>query len=212
MYEDYPEEISEGFMGYRGRYKDGSSEIYDRYKYLGKIDNVLMIWRQWSGGGTGHFSDINPLKRVKNNFILIKDGPGGDRCNGSITDAKIENNILIYKQNITSSNMFDLLNHQSNIVKDEDLMRIFKMVEENYDLLDSCAICCIGEAEFYGDTLTAINFNEVNYEKSLENQYQNCFNQISQKYITEGKRRLILPEIQNFVEEFKKCIKLSEIR
>ena len=123
--------------------------IYAQYTYVGEKDGGHVISAVWNTGGTGFFSGLMILERKDAEFNIIETIAGGDRCNGGIYQARIdESGEIIYQQNITPYDM---------VILGGDPDRPFLESVKAYDDLDACAACCYGTAEYKGETLNAIN-------------------------------------------------------
>ena len=93
----YDYDLGEG-MGTKG---------YFYYKYLGQISQGLVIHAQYSGGGTGHFSNLSVYQRKGDTLKLVKTVTFGDRCDGSAQDAVVINGILEYDYYVTEYELYE---------------------------------------------------------------------------------------------------------
>ncbi|TNE54024.1 MAG: hypothetical protein EP338_09030 [Bacteroidetes bacterium] len=144
-YHMYP--VKEGYHGYTIDYGDDfmMRTPYFEYEYLGHRDETYYISTSESGGGTGVFTSIRKLQVRGNQLREMKVIAIGDRCNGGIIQAGIENEKLIFSQQTTDA---ELLAVASEKVQDLDIY------------LESCAMCCIGDLVYSYD----LNTKELKFE------------------------------------------------
>lgn len=109
------------------------------------------ILTTWSGGGTGQFSTLYKMRREGDFLYVLKIYAGGDRCNGGIGSAEMdEQGRMSYGINITPYDM---------LVLGGDPNRTILNTVEPFDDLDACAACCYGEAHFREDIFEKITLN-----------------------------------------------------
>ena len=134
-----PQLTRQHYIGYPYRWiadqSTGSpAQAYSYYQYIGTVNHSPIIMTLNNTGGSGEFTGIYTLKRQKNT-LQIRAIAVGDRCNGGITGATVQNNQLHYSVNLTS---FDLLNLSKKNAKPI----------KAYDDLAACAVCCEGIATY----------------------------------------------------------------
>lgn len=128
------------------------------YRPIGKLasgKSVILV--NWSGGGTGQFSEIVAVRSATGNgettisarTIVL----GGDRCNGGIENASMrDENIVEVAVRATSADLVMAGNSSADAALDD---------------LDSCAICCAGTLTYGVDvasnreTLASATINEI---------------------------------------------------
>ena len=131
---------------------DVMSWPYAQYQYIGEIGNDVAVLVNWSGGGTGHFSTLMLVAREGDRLIVKSVIAGGDRCNGGITKASVDDaGRVSYAINITPYDM---------LVLGGDPERAFLKSVKPFDDLVACAACCYGTAKFTGDDFTGVALNE----------------------------------------------------
>lgn len=195
--------INKGYVGVDYSNKDEKENPWDRgyayYKYLGKHGEDHVLYFLENTGGSGMFSNILIVKREGDKLILKENSAGGDRCNGGIDNAKLENNQLYYSMNLTPFDYIALSNENPKEIKP-------------YDDLASCAVCCQGSANFSYDfqnkpKLISIDLGDLPDKEQTQGKYQTCFNQLLTNKINSGKKQLSEDELRNFVKEFNaQCV------
>lgn len=157
-----------GPVGTRGGY-----DAYYSYGILGQFEpGFSVVSISWSGGGTGHFSEIKVLAgldRPPEPEGLIEWVWGrhfGDRCNGGlVSDKKVNAREIEIRQWITPFDVISLDDHRdwrqvayanlfdgdSAQVKSEGRVQLAP-----YDDLANCANCCVGTARYRLDVGDAI--------------------------------------------------------
>ncbi len=176
---------------------------YSRYRLIGKMGEKFIATHEWNGGGSGHFSEIfsvqfnPPMLKVEENYAT-----GGDRCHYGIVSAKIEGDLLLYEQNTTPNNFFEIASNPHQITG-----------------LESCSVCCAGVAEysFHPESQeTKLLYLKLDPEKRESPQdggdlFQACFDKIYNSYIERGLTKLDAQQIETFKEDFyKECLPLRK--
>lgn len=134
----------DGSIGYEFLCEDGCMRApYIYYKYLGEMNNHHVLQIEEATGGTGHFSTLASFDLVDGILIHAQSYAGGDRCNHGIAAARVENNALKYRVNLTPFDILELAGNEGQ----------FKA----YDEIESCAICCVGQAEMENNELIAVH-------------------------------------------------------
>lgn len=141
----------------------GMGTPYMQYRYAGIDENMTIIPAKeadgrfpvllnWSGGGTGHFSNLLWLKREGNVLKPLQGVTGGDRCNGGVVEALMnKDGQLQYAVNITPYDM---------VMLGGDAERPFMQSVKAFEDLDACAACCTGTAHFTGDEFTGVKLQD----------------------------------------------------
>ena len=207
--DDLPFKDTENGYGYSYRSNeydqgDGFPE-YIGYKYIGEANGLIIISVNWSGGGTGHFSQGLGLQRQGDTLQIIKQYQGGDRCNGGINDMKVENNKVLTENSITAADMLTLLpNLNPHNLK-------------HFENLEDCAICCIGSARYVDGQLTAFINDEgsstdenARPRKKNKSPYtnQDCFDDLLSKMPV--RTQLSVEQIKDFMNNFNRvCVEKS---
>ena len=109
---------------------------YFEYSYFGHQNNLYVVEERECGGGTGIFSSIDILELDGNILKEVKTIAAGDRCNGEVFISGFNQGIITFSQSITP---MDLYSFADSTLNKPSLA------------LESCAICCVGEAVFEYD-------------------------------------------------------------
>lgn len=171
-----------GYIGYYYRSDTQSGQAvseqgYSYYRIVGQIGHQQIVQTVNNTGGSGEFTGLYRLTNPDPKHIVVYPIALGDRCNGGIVQAKIQNTTLQFEQNITGYSLFSLM--QKNTSTSQQLSP-FK------DLSD-CAVCCVGKASYQVKTgawrhpqLQHIELSKDLNQLTDNNQgkYQNCFNQL----------------------------------
>lgn len=196
--------LKAGFIGYNFEWLEGVSddtslEGYSYYKIIGTFKNSFIIQTLNSGGGTGQFSSLNLITRSGNKFSN-KPLRTGDRCNGGIDNAKIENQQFTYDVNLTP---YELLKASGQLPQ---------KIQPEKDLVN-CPLCCVAKGHFSRDfsnnteKLMNVDFGTNAGDFDYENaKYQTCFNQLLKTFM-EKKRYLKPEQLDQFAEQFnRQCV------
>ncbi len=199
-----PSEAFANRIGYQYHFKDveGTPQAYSYYEYVGSWNGAPVIMTYANGGGNGRFSALISIERNAGKIRVLQGFAAGDRCNGGITDVKLEQGTLAYGQWISP---FDFL----------------QMVDDNpadlraYDDLDASASSCYGVARYKDGELSGIslvmeerqNLLGDTPENTQKSSYQKCFNELYSTYLAQGKKDLSIQQLKEFTGEFNRlCI------
>jgi hypothetical protein len=186
--------VHEHNIGYRYIYKKNNMPGSISYQYLGKIAKAHVVHTIAIGGEISRLNYISFLNIDKNNLLLIKAGPSGDRSNGGIFNAKIKNNALEYDKSVTAKLFMTIFNKAKTPI-----------LELNE--LPNCAICQFALIHYIDNKITSIKINKEALE-SANNPYAECFSQMHKSLIKRKKLILNEKEATAFVDEFHiKCLK-----
>lgn len=192
----------DGTMGYY--FKDEAGDVtgaYVMYRYLGKLKNGRDIFRvDMGGGGTGHFNDVREVE-IKDNRLISSNLHGGDRCNGALEDASVQNGVLHYSQNITPFDMVELSGgNQAGF--------------EAYKDIEACAVCCVGTANFEDDQLVSVTMGPAFEKGDIGNgagPKDMCFYETYNEAAVNGKTTLSPDALKAFGVKFnERCAKLKK--
>jgi len=183
-------DISKGdFIGYQYTEKGVPGSVY--YRYLGKINDDFVVHAGAIGGSASRLDFINYFKIKEDKLILTKKGPSGDRSNGGISNARIENNKILY--DIANTPLLFMINF--NYLEKRDNHPII----EN---LSDCAVCEFAKVHYYNDKITSVTLNE---EVNTGNQ---CLNKLHAQYKRKNHLKLTLKQAETFAKLFlTKCAK-----
>lgn len=148
MAENGLETFPDGSIGYTFKCTDGCMRPpFVSYKYLGMTDGLFAVQTHESGGGTGYFSGVHLYAIDGDKLIRRKTLGAGDRCNGGISDVAVKDGVLRYSVNVTPFDLVELAGgNDAGFVAYEDIQ--------------ACAACCVGTAEYTGDTLTGVTLSD----------------------------------------------------
>lgn len=117
---------------------EGLFEGFPNYNYYQKVgtlpDGRLLLLTTYNGGGTGFFSQVSSasLKKTKAGtdwLTLLPVAPGGDRCNGGISDVALKGSSLTITRSLTPLGLAEVL----------------KVPEPLATQLPDCAVCCAAD-------------------------------------------------------------------
>lgn len=167
------------------------------YKYLGKANNMHVIYAITLGGSLGRLNYINYYKIDKGILSLVKKGPAGDRSFGGISDPKVRYNKLTYNMALTPK-LF-ILNFSRN-----------EYIKPYYEKLPDCAVCQFALVNYENDTIKSVKLGAVLAGEN-EDPATKCFNKIHQRYIDHNKLQLTKKEADKFVDSFiNECVPVKE--
>ncbi len=162
---------------------------FSSYELLGETKAGLAVETYSETGGTGRFSSLILVTLVGNTLSLVDQIAGGDRCNGGLTEAKVENGELIYSLNATPGDFPSLAWGQDKGIK-------------AYEDLEASAMSCFATVTYKGKDVQRISFNPEAGKQGEDwtSQYpmQACFN----KEFSKTKPELSAPEFKNFMDGF----------
>ncbi|EKV32050.1 hypothetical protein C882_3114 [Caenispirillum salinarum AK4] len=140
-----------GWHGYTYRLADLPEDAAMRgwvaWRYLGETDAGHVVETYHHGGGTGHFTGVQTVRRDGDRLHLVETHMGGDRCNGGVAAAAVAGGAVAGSVNITPYDLLALALGEQGVPF------------EAYDDIASCAICCVGTATFVGDDLAWVTLD-----------------------------------------------------
>ena len=179
-------------------FKDTDDSGYFHYTYLGEKDGLAVLFVDSSGGGTGHFSELWGLKRASNIVQLAQTYAAGDRCNGSVSNARLVGGNLRYDISITPFDLIDMGDKGSRLVAYQDL--------------EAAALSCVAVVHMRNDKLEGVTLTE----KALEDtpgwtgqyRYQSCFNRFYRDAVTRKETEMDAGRLSVFAHGFvQTCVK-----
>lgn len=177
-----PDEKFPGFVGYR---------------YLGDYRGMKAVLTIENGGGTGTFTALQLLRPEPDGTLrLVETLAGGDRCNGGITTAFVDNGTLVYDVNLTP---FDFL--MAGNFNPGNL--------QPYDDLDACAVCCYGSLRHVNGKADRVIFNGDAVRSTPADgddgqTTQACFDTAFNQQVTSGRTDIPLKDLKEFLSDFFK--------
>jgi hypothetical protein len=166
---------------------------FSSYELLGQTPAGTVIQTYNEAGGTGRFSSVIIVRLNGNTLSLVDQITGGDRCNGGLSEAKVQDGKLTYSINITPGD-FPTLAWAS----DKGL--------KAYEALEASAMSCFATATYMDGKFTSISLNPdaVKEAGDWENQYthQKCFNEKFKAAIKAGHLEMTAAELKIFMDDF----------
>lgn len=166
-----------GFTGFKLTHGGFNGMSYFQYRVAGVLKNgdyLIEIMR--SGGGSGTFTSVHAVDYDGVSIEIKKNYAGGDRCNGGIGSASVENGAAVYRYWATPA----------------ELTQIFLDTEKYkpYKDLESGASSCAGEIEGREGEITALIFDRARWaeKRSVPGwtgnyPYQKCFDDYIAAYL-----------------------------
>ncbi len=193
------EKLKKGIIGYTVENESHMMKApYSFYRLLGKVhfQNMTtpsydLIELQWSNGTTESSSGLLVVEKTDKWLRLVQMLDQGDRCFGSVHDAKLAEGILTYNKQITAQGLFNLLYQK-------------KETKESPPLFDDCAVCCIGEVSLKNNQVEGIHFTvslkDIKNKLAQENvnSPQGCFDKIFEGLLETEQTSLSLDELKAF--------------
>jgi len=159
------------------------------YRYLGQLGKVSILFAQYSGGGSGHFTSLVELERRDAASFNFRDIAGGDRCNGAISNYSVTNGHVQYTQDLTPWMLM-----QFGLAQ----------LDTAFDGLESSATSCVATAHMRGSHLVSITLDHGVANNSYKPQA--CFDQTHLKFVGKKDFELDRAKLDSFRSQFKACI------
>lgn len=189
---------NQGYIGYYYTIDEQSNgaiplQAYSYYRVVGQIGGRQIVQTVNNTGGTGDFTGLYSIDRPDDMHMIVNPIALGDRCNGGVVRAKIENGTVQYQQNITGFMLYSLI--QKNNPSSPQLTP--------YTDLEDCAVCCVAKAGYQvvlqKGSVSQSRLMHIELGKALnqlsnnnQGQYQNCLNKILVS-IQQSNGRIIYP-------------------
>ena len=198
----------ENWVQVDGSPSGGMSIPYDSYEVIARDGSQFVIATDWSGGGTGKFTDLAIVRKRDAALLLEKSLlHETDRCNGGLDNPRVEGDKLFWSEDITSndvvrfgderfSNLYSQLDHgAANCVATRNM---------EYDFAS-------GQSRFISITLTGRFYlppsKFLNDEFGAGNAYQHCFNEYYNGFVKRGQTELGPSALKEFAQGFKRvCV------
>lgn len=201
---------ADGFIGTAYRPSDIAPEhmpalAFIEYKNLGMIDDHSVVLIRESGGGTGLFTSLYLFRRDGANLHVVKNIAGGDRCNGGIETAHIDNGFLHYDVNLTPLALYALGGGETEDVNSADLQ--------------DCAVCCYALAHYQIDKLHSVsladNLSQMLSQSPLMAEDAAspaaCFDRLALAQIKSGQTKFSPEKLSAFANKIEKeCLSSKE--
>ncbi len=121
----------DGFYGMELNGNSSEAPAYVYYKYLGEASGNTVLQVDYADGSGARYSDLRIVSFKRGKLYALSKPAGGDRCNGSVTDAAVINDQLAYSQKITPFDLIELSGGNGAGFRP-------------YDDIEDCTDCCIG--------------------------------------------------------------------
>ena len=205
--------IKKGFIGFEYRYVDerGTDNSpftgYSYYKIIGNYHHDYTIYTINNTGGSGVFTSLYLVKREGDELVIKSLPPGGDRCNGGITDVSQHNQTVTVtvSVNVTPADLLDISKKNPHHLR-------------AYDDLDACEAFCVGTAvyeinlqnkdkpmKFIAINLAADSQGAASLTHATNNKkisIQDCFDEQLYHYYHQVKHTLTPQELDTFMDKF----------
>ena len=175
-------------------YTDKNEPIAERtaeynYRYVGQIGEKAILFSNYSGGGSGHFTSLVALKRRDATNFEFSEIAGGDRCNGAISNITIQDNRLYFDQVLTPWMLMQL-----------------GLVPENpaFDGLASSATSCVATAHMRGSRMVSVTL-----DGGVDNDTDNpraCFDKTIQQFVAKNDMELDIRKLRRLRSQFRACL------
>ena len=166
---------------------------FSSYELLGDVKGGTAVETYNETGGTGRFSSLILVNLSGNTLSLVDQIAGGDRCNGGLTDAHVENGRLVYSINATPGDLPTLAWGTDKGLKP-------------FEDLEASAMSCFATVTFEDGSLSRVSLvaDAGKQGGDWSNQYskQACFNKQFAQAISQGKKDMTAGEFRNFMDEF----------
>jgi uncharacterized protein len=173
----------------------GLADLY--YRYVGEYRGSAVLYTEYSGGGSGNFSQLDALKRsgkASFNFSTISTG---DRCNGAVSNAVIEKGQLLYDQVLTPWGLMELG---------------LTPLNPEFEDLESSAVSCVATVHMRDSRWTSITLTvsdgrvdgDVTTPDKL-GKHQACFDKVYRDFVTRRETELTPEKFDRFKAQFRAC-------
>lgn len=187
--------LKQGLLGYDLKTDEPSMRqpsIF--YRYIGEMginnEQQYVFLVNWSGGGSGFFSNLMRLRLKDHKLSLAEDIDAGDRCMGGIAKARIEEGQLVYWKKITPQMLLDVFVH------DDD---------KTSASLQDCAVCCLGTLIIKGTKVDQFAFSGTIPFAAEQDTHQQCFNRLIISYGAKDKKTISANQIRDLQKAFRKA-------
>ncbi len=171
---------------------------YTKYRVLWNEGERYLIATSWTNSGSAIFSNLVRLREGSNTLHFVESIASGDRCNGGLSNYRIEGSILHFSQSLTASGLMDIAATNTGNMRSGDL--------------ESGATFCFGTANYEynlatnSKVLTSTNFKNLisvaSPERMNQSPLQLCFNEIYTTYTKNGNATLTPQELAAFGRQF----------
>lgn len=184
---------------YKYKQDDTGEDVWSSYKVLGPVNDGLAVLRKDDTGGSGLFSTVVVVGVEGDRLTKKRALTGGDRCNGGIESAHVENGVIITENSITPSDFVPLSNQTD------------PPAIEPYQDLEASAASCFATLESHDGQPVRIVFDKTagtDQEGWTENYtYQTCFNRLFRNSVVANQTSFDIPAFRQWMTTFiKECV------
>jgi len=98
------EQHDDGWMWATNR----DTRVYSGYRVLARKNDRFLLALEWSGGGTGRFTDLAWVRLDPTSLADVNDVLGGDRCGGGQSAFRVEGRRVFFKADLTTVDVLRL--------------------------------------------------------------------------------------------------------
>ncbi len=172
------------------------------YRVLGRFEGAWLVEWEWCGGGSGVFSGLAVLRVEKDRLRVVRRVVSGDRCNGGLARAVLEQGTLRYGVQRTPGELVAL--RLAGRAAGHDPGRD----------LESSAMSCTAQVNYRGDALESVDLTQAPEDAAGWTERfprQACFNALQREWVREGKAHLDEPALTEFVAAFeRRCVQPAD--
>ncbi len=170
-----------GMIGFEYKEKDiPDAHPYFYYRFLGAYHGHALLFIEFSGGGTGQFTNLVGVDTNGSVLKPVEELAGGDRCNGGIYSATVNQGRLSYDERITPFDLIALAAATPRMHADKDL--------------ESSAASCVAVVHHADQQWTSVTLSNPDWHDQQgwteQYRYQACFNRIYRSYVAHGKTEM----------------------
>lgn len=189
--------------GYKGENGDFSEAGLSGYKPLGMLDDdiILQFYDHYTEGGGMKISGLALYKRDGNKIVEKEILTTGDQCNGGLANVAVTDASITYSKNLTPYDIFFLSDENTSVIP--------------YTDIEASNTSCFATANYRDAELINVNLakeipnKDPEHEKQYE--YQACYNQLHEAYVTAGMTSLTPQELTTFTNKFEEiCLNNKE--
>jgi hypothetical protein len=174
------------------------------YRVLGVLGGDWVVWWTWSGGGSGQFSGVSVLHAAKGTLRLVRSLTNGDRCNGGVVSATLENGRVRYSVQVTPLEVLGATIEGKALTLDSSQ-------------LESSALSCFATLEYLDGELVVVSLDADGLDDRAgwteRYRLQSCYNLAQRRWVARGATRLDRTAFAAFVSSFREqCLERAGAR
>ena len=168
------------------------------YRVLGQQGGEWVLSWEWGGGGTGIFSGVSLFHLERGALRLVRTVATGDRCNGGLSNSKLEKNVLQYSRSATPSDVL------RSVPEGASLDSI------NGEKLESSALSCFATLDYAGGVLLGAELEDPGSDREgWTDRFpsQACYNALQREFLAKGQTHLDAYGLSKFALAFaQRCL------